>query len=56
MKRMRLSSAKGTCVWGVGGRGEHERNDPSRTGGGVLGLPKEIFLVQNDRRSDSNAF
>ena len=41
-----------------GWEGEHERNDRSRTGGGggCLGLPKEIFLVQNDRRSDSNAF
>ena len=47
------------CVGGDG-RGEHERNDPSRWGGGggggVGGLLKEIFLIQNVRRSDSNAF
>ena len=54
MKRsMRLSSVKRTrvCVRAcacacvcmcVCGRGEHERNDPSRWGGGG-GLPEEIF-------------
>ena len=70
MKRsMRLSSVKGTCVCMCvcvcvcvcvcrGDRGEHERNDPSCLGGGGRGwgLLKEIFLIQNVRRSDSNAF
>ena len=43
------------CGEWVGG-GNMREMTPLVRGGGVWGLPKEIFLVQNDRRSDSNAF
>ena len=47
------------CVCGGGGGvvgGEHEGNTPSRLELGGWCLPKEIFLIQNVRKSDSNAF
>ena len=43
--------------WGVGGESTREMTPlVGGGGGGVGGLLKEIFLIQNVRRSDSNAF
>ena len=48
------------CVWGgdggMGGESTREMTPLVGGGGGVGGLLKEIFLIQNVRRSDSNAF
>ena len=41
------------CVGGGVGGGSTRETTPLVGG---LGLPKEIFLIQNVRKSDSNAF